>query len=461
MALSEFKGPKGHWLLGNLKQLRQESVRFYVNLQKEFGDRVAFRVGAVSILLVADHETVSRILTKESSKFIKGKAIWHELDELAGKGLFVAEGANWKRRRKLYAPSFTPAAIEHYSDVITDLCRDRADRMICGETRDIHADMTQLTADIISKCIFDKLPSEIDFDLVGSFDTITTAILDRYLHPPRMPHWLPTRRNLRVRRAVRAMHDAIMEMLDEQLNATEPSNTLLSLLMHSTDEDGVRLNRNELRDEIMNIFVPGHESTALATTWAWYELARNPAIYERLKIEVDTVLAGRPFRIEDMKRLPYTRAVLNESLRKYPPFPMTPRQVNGDFEIDGKKVPKGTTLMISSFVMHRNETYFPDPEEFRPERWLDDLEKDLPRGQYIPFGDGPRICVGAKFALAEGMSILATFTQKLEMGQPQPYEREPRQRLTLRAEGGFPMLIRKRKPGSERRQIDRPQKMIA
>ncbi len=451
MTIAQFKGPKPHWLYGNLRQLRRDNIRFFQQMYEEYGGIAAFRLGPVKVLFVADHDVAYRVLVKEAGQFVKGKRFWRDLHELIGDSILRIDGPAWKRKRKLYAPSFHPAAIEHYSRVMTKLCRDFAARVTPGQVRDIHADMIHLTADIVCKCLFDKLPSDTGIDLVKNLDDTSAAIQRRRLTLLKLPHWVPTPSNREIKSQVRELDNIVSVYLDQELAATQPSKTLLSLLVHSKDEHGERLRREELRDEIMTLFVAGHETTALSATWAWYELSRNADVYAKLKQEVDGVLKGRAFTFADAKKLPYARAVLNESLRKYPPVPTIPRQLDGRFAIGGVGLPRGHNIVISPYVLHRDERYFPDPEAFRPERWLDDYESRLPKCQFMPFGAGARICIGNTFALLEGLSILATLTQYWEVTQPQPYSRAPRQQVTLRPDGDVPLRFRRRPPRGRRR----------
>ncbi len=444
MSTSEFAGPPSHWFFGNTQQLRRDNIRFFLNMYREFGEIVQFKLGPTKILLVADSDVAYQILVKESSKFVKGERFWQDLDELVGRSIIRVNGDTWKRKRKLYAPSFHPSAIRHYSEVMTDLSIKFATSITKDGIRDIHADMIHLTADIVCKCLFDKLPSETGIDLVNNLEETATSFQNRRTEVIKLPHWFPTANNRKIKKLVGEIEDVVMTYLDQELHAETPSKTLLSLLIHSKGEDGQQLSRQELRDEAMTLFLAGHETTALSVTWALYELSRNREVYNKLRHEVDTVLQGRRFTLDDMKRVPYAQAVLNESLRKYPPASSIPRQLSGNFDLRGITIPKGTHFVISPFVLHRNEKYFPNSEAFEPERWLDGLEHSLPKCQYIPFGAGPRVCIGNTFALAEGLSILVTIAQKLDISQQQPYSRKPLQQITLRPDADVPLKVSRR-----------------
>ena len=216
------------------------------------------------------------------------------------------------------------------------------------------------------------------------------------------------------------------------------------MLMSAMDEDGTQMTPKQLRDESMTLFLAGHETTALTLSWAWYMLSENPAAEARLHEELHGVLAGRAPRIADLERLPYLRAVINETLRLYPAAYIVARTSIAPCTIAGYDFPADTTMIMAQWVMHRDPRYFDDPEAFRPERWLDGLENRLPAGAYFPFGDGPRRCIGQGFALLESALVLATIAQKYSFKLVPGHPVVPEPLVTLRAKHGIRMTFHNR-----------------
>ncbi len=229
----------------------------------------------------------------------------------------------------------------------------------------------------------------------------------------KFPLWFPTPRNLRTRRAIAHLHKVVDGFLAAGRARKEPGEDLLSRLVSASDDDGSRMTQTQLRDEAMTLYLAGHETTALTLTWSWYLLANHPEVEQKLVEEWSRVLAGRAPMPEDLANLPYTDAVLAESMRVYPPVYLIGREATTELELGGYRVRKGCTVFMSQWVMHRDPRYFgPDPEVFRPERWLDGLAKRLPKYAYFPFGGGPRVCIGNTFALMEAAILLATVGQQ-------------------------------------------------
>jgi cytochrome P450 len=241
----------------------------------------------------------------------------------------------------------------------------------------------------------------------------------------------------------------IYGLIAERRATDKDTGDLLSMLMLARDEDGEAMDDRQIRDEAMTIFLAGHETTANALTWTWYLLGKHPEIYDRLIAEARTVLGGRTPTYEDLARLPFALQVFKEALRLYPPAYMIARQAMRETTLGGFRIPARAVVFLSPYLMHRDPAHFPDPERFDPERWADpEMEKRLPRWAYLPFGGGPRICIGSSFALMEGHMIVATLANQVRFAQVSdaPVETEPL--ITLRPRGAVPMRAeRLRAPG--------------
>jgi cytochrome P450 len=254
--------------------------------------------------------------------------------------------------------------------------------------------------------------------------------------------WFPRPENVRYRQAVAEMDDAIYSLIRQRRNQTESANDLLSMLMEARDEEtGQQMDDKLLRDEVATLMLAGHETTANALSWTWMLLAQHPEVRQKLQAELQQ-LQGRLPTIEDIRSLHYTNQVVKESMRLYPPVSIFGREAARDCTIGDYEIPQGTVIMISQWVMHRHPKYFDNPEAFQPERWTEEFEKQLPRGVYIPFGDGPRICIGKGFAQMEAVLLLATIAQRFELDVEPDFPIVPQPSITLRPEYGIKVRLK-------------------
>jgi cytochrome P450 len=250
-----------------------------------------------------------------------------------------------------------------------------------------------------------------------------------------------------VRKAVQVIQNYVQRLIDERRAFVPERNDFLSILLHARDEDGKAMSDQQLMDECLTLFGAGHETTAAALSWAWYLLCQHREVYQKVQQEVESVLAGRAPGYEDLAHLPYCLQVFKETLRLYPPAPVV-REALHDIEIDGYLVPKGYTIYILPYTIHRKAEYFPDPERFDPDRFTPEREKQLPRHAYIPFGAGPRICIGNHFALMEGQLLLATLAGRVTftLVPGQTIEPDPKHHLTLSPGGKIQVIVKRRNP---------------
>ncbi len=311
------------------------------------------------------------------------------------------------------------------------------------ERHEVQEDMSRLTLQIVSATLFgasmtDELEEEVGDALGVVMGRFTGGILFK------VPERIPTPANLRFRRAVRRLEEIIYGIIRERRGSPGGNTSdLLSMLLAARDEgSGEGMTDRQLRDEVLTIFLASHETTALNLTWTWHLLAGNPQAEEGLHEELRTVLGGRAPTMADLPDLPYANAVIKESTRLYPPAWGFGREALRDCEIGGYRIPKGTQVVMSQWVMHRDERYFEDPEVFRPERWLDGSTDGLPKYAYFPFGGGPRLCIGQSFARMEAVLLLATIAQRFRLRYVPGQEMvKPLPSLTLRPENGLRMVL--------------------
>ena len=398
---------RGHFLLGNYQDFLQDRIGFLHRLAQE-GDVRGFRIGPVPMLFFNKAEHAQHILVEHASDFSKGRLM---RKAVGNNGLFTSEGKFHQRQRKLMAPSFQPRHIASYADIIVAYARRIMQEWEDGAIIDINHEMIRFTMSIIGKVLFDTdFLSEID-ELGAAINTGLAHAVRTLTSPFTLPLSIPTSYNQRVRQATRLLETRLYQMIEERRRNPHEQNDLLTHLLWARDDEGQPMSDQQLIDECVTLFTAGHETTAAALAWTWYLLCEHPQSYQKLQQEVDQELQGRLPTFDDLPRLPYCLQVFKETLRLYPPAPGILREALHDTVIDGYKVPKRATIMISPYALHRRTDAFPEPESFRPERFEPWREKQLPHSAYIPFGAGPRICIGNHFALMEGQLLIATIIQ--------------------------------------------------
>jgi len=280
--------------------------------------------------------------------------------------------------------------------------------------------------------------------------TEIATVMDRFLLQAALSFLLPERIPLpkgpRLLRSRKRLNKVIQSIINDRRMHPIESNDLLQTLLAVQDEHGTRMSDDQLRDEIMTLFMAGHETTANALCWTWYLLAQNPEAQQKLHRELDNVLHGVPPTLADLPRLSYTELVVKESLRLYPPAWGIGRRAIEEFELSGYRIPAGTNVFLMQWLTHRDARFFPEPERFEPERWRDDPIRrgKLPRFAYFPFGGGPRVCIGAGFAMMETVLLLATIAQRYSFSLPPDANVEPFFSITLRPKDGLRMQLHQR-----------------
>jgi cytochrome P450 len=402
-----------------------------VHLARSYGPFVRTRL-PMHLYFVSGPALIEEILVKQASRFRKDR-ITRKLSGAIGEGLLVSDGDLWRRQRRLMQPAFHHGELRSYAGVMTDLACDAVASWRSGETRDVHEEMMALTLKIVAKLLFG---ADLAADARDIGTTISALMKDfqselglRALTPFAR---LPTPAIFRIRRGIGDLDRIIYKLIADRRRAADPGDDLLGLLLRAQDEDGSRMSDKQLRDEALTLFVAGHETTALALTYALFLLAQHPEEQQTLAAELDAVLAGRDAAFGDLERLPVTEAVLLEAMRLYPPAWSIGREALEDVEVGGYRLPKGSTFFISQWVTHRDPGLFPDPERFRPARWAGDAQRRLPRFAYFPFGGGPRICIGNRFAMMEATLILAVLARRFSFATTPETRLELLPTVTLR-----------------------------
>lgn len=434
-----------HPLTGCLRDYTKDRVSLYRRIYAQCGDLGAFRIGLFPHVLVSSAEGVREVLVEKADSLEKPPGFRKAFMPLLGNGLITCENASHRSQRKLVAPAFNLRNLRKYADEMVGAARIHAEGLRDGVPVDLSDEMNRLTLRIVGRTLF-------SVDLLGEAHALSEAVgvgmhncAHRMVHPYSVaPKWIPTTRNRSTQGMARRLDRAILRMVRERQGSPEPPLDLLTSLIQACDEEtGARLSPTQIRDEVMSLFIAGHETTATALCWSYYLLMQNPQVHAQLRDEVSQVLGSRPAAYGDFENLKYVTAVIKEAMRLYPPIHSIARRVVRDMTILEAPIKRGTFVVISPFVLHRRADYFPSPEDFVPERFLPERESAIPRQSYIPFGAGARSCIGALFATLEATLVLATLTQQVSFESIGGGAPELQPLLTLRARGGVPATVRR------------------
>jgi len=452
-------GPSPASRSGSFKNYSRDPLGFLPTLAREYGDIVTMRFYKFRVYYVNHPDYIEEVLVNQARKFIKGR-ILRANRRLFGNGLLTSEGDFWLRQRRLAQPAFHRARIAAYAETMVRFTERMQEGWRDGQKLDIHAEMTRLTLQIVAKTLFD---ADVDAD-AQEVGHALEAIMEHNSDFRRLiltPSWLPTLRNIRAALGTRRLDKIMYRIIGQRRIAGRDAGDLLSMLLHAQDEDGSRMTDRQLRDEVITLFLAGHETTALTLSWTWWLLAQHPQAEAKLHAELDAVLSGRTPTLENLPKLRYLDHVITESMRLYPPAWGMARLTIEDAEIGGYKIRKGCGVSLSQWVVHRDPRWYESPDEFRPERWEGDLLKRLPRFAYFPFGGGPRQCIGNSFALMEAALILATIAQKFRLRLVPGHTVAPLASITLRPRHGIRVTLEARRPAEAHSSLFKRQTAIA
>jgi cytochrome P450 len=423
--------------------LKRNRLEFLQRMAR-YGDVSHVRIGPQPVFLFRHPDAIKDVLVTQHRNFIKGRGL-QRAKRLLGEGLLTSEGAFHLRQRRLAQPAFHRQRIAGYANVMAAYAERAAARWQDGQELDIAEEMMRLTLAIAGKTLFDadveNEAEEIGEALTAALEMFSLALLPGAELLDRLP--LPHTR--RFNRARARLDDVVYRMIDARRASGEDRGDLLSMLMLARDVegDGSAMTDEQIRDEAMTILLAGHETTANALAWTWDLLGRHTEAEARLHAEAKAS-GSRPLGMDDVARLPYTRMVLAESMRLYPPAWVVGYRAVEDCQVAGWRIPARSLCVMSQFIVHRDARWFPDPERFDPERWSVDRQAERPRFAYFPFGGGPRQCIGEQFAWTEGVLLLATIARKWRVRPLRPAMAEPYPVFTLRPKGGVPVRLERR-----------------
>jgi cytochrome P450 len=430
-------------LLRFIRQINKDMLGTFKTWFDQYGDIFVMRFYNMQRFLITRPEAIHEVAVTKANKFYKDidyKDTQKGLARFLGNGLLISDGDFWKRQRRLVAPALHTKRIENYAETMVNFALKMLENWWDAALLDISREMTNLTMNIVALTLF-------NVDVSGEAERVGRAIdamQEASGTPSLLPAWIPTPMEMRARRARRDLDQIIYGIINQRRATREDKGDLLSMLLLTEDEDGNRMTDLQARDEAVTLFLAGHETTANALNWTWYLLAQHPQVEAKLHQELDTVLAGQPPTLADLKRLPYTEMVIKESMRLYPPAWGFSREAIEDVEIGGYFVPKGSIVGVMSYFTHRDPRWWEEPEAFKPERFSPENEPNIPKYAYLPFGAGPRICIGNAFAMMEAQLILATVASRFRLTLAPGQEVEMLPLITLNPKGGLPMTVKQR-----------------
>jgi cytochrome P450 len=445
------QGPRGHLLLGALPEIRKNALAFLSRVAREYGDVSRYRLGPLTSHLIAHPGGVRQVLQENVKNYTKDHVAYSLLRRIVGNGLITSQGAFWLRQRRLAQPAFHKQRIAAMGRLMTEAAREALEQWephaSSGEPLVVGREMMKLTLRVVGEALFGANMKEQAAVVGRSVDVLVEQVTTRFRTYRLLPPVLPTRYDREFREATRSLDTIVSKIIAERRRRGEDTGDLLSMFMLARDEEtGEQMDDRQLRDEIMTMLIAGHETTATTLSWVWVLLAQNPQAEERLHAELDEVLGERLPTVEDLPRLEWTRKVVDETLRLYPPAYVISRGVAQDDVIGGYRIPGGTTVDISPWVTHRHPALWEAPDEFRPERFSPEESAKRPRFAYFPFIAGPRQCIGNGFALMEAQLLLASMARRFRLRLAPGYQPEPEPLITLRPKGGLPMVLERRSP---------------
>jgi cytochrome P450 len=438
-------GPRGLPLIGVARGFTRDPLGFLTETAERYGDITSFRLGRTDVFFLRHPDYIREVLITQRASFTMSP-LRAKLNTVVGEGLLTSRGDLHTRQRRLIQPVFRKSRIEAYASQMAALASRFRDQWRPNSVIDVTDEMMKLTMLIAAQALFEHDIGEDTDKLSHTIDTILEFFTKLSSPLLKLAIALPLPSSLRLKRAVREMDEVIYRVIERRKAAGTGGSDVLSLLMQARDDEAnVHMTDKQVRDEVVTLLLAGHETNANALAWTLYLLAQRPDAEQRMHEEAKAVLGGRAaFGAADLDRLVYTRQVMLEGLRLYPPGWFVGRQAQADVKLGAYTVPRGAMVLMSQYVMQRDSRFFDAPAEFRPERWEDGLLERLPRGAYFPFSAGDRHCIGEGFASQESMLILATLAERWRFELLPGPEIRPRPSVTLRPDRPIRMIARPR-----------------
>jgi cytochrome P450 len=442
-------GPRD-WLLGlpTVRRIQRDVLGFYTEMHRQYGDAVYMRLGPYRDFTFFHPDAVKEVLVTKARSFIRMERPLRVLRQWNGDGLLITEGDTWLRLRRLVQPAFLPRRFAAYAEAMVVAGRARfAPWAEAGKPVELEFTkaMTDVTMDVIGRTLFGADLGAETAEIGRAVAVLSEVALREMFAPFTLPDWLPLPGKAQKRWAMRKLDETVRNFIRDRRATGEDRGDLLSMLLLAVDEegDGKGLSDEQARDQCMTLFLAGHDTTAAGLTWVGWVLASRPDVAARAAAEVDGALAGRPPTHADLPRLAYTERVVKEALRLYPPaVAVFARKALHDVEVGGWTVPKGAIVRAFSYVTQRDPRWFPDPLRIDPDRWAPGRAEQIPQYAFFPFGGGPRVCIGAAFAMMEMTLLTAMLVQRFTFA-PAPGQGEPEllAQMSLRPKGGLRLAL--------------------
>lgn len=439
-------GVKHNLLWEGLRNLGPiDPIAFFERLRRDYGAMAHYRVGRSKVVFVADPELIREVLVVQNDNFVKGEPV-RRTKILLGNGMITAERSDWRTQRQAAQPAFHRQRIKRYADEMVTLTQEARERIVPGLPFDLAQMLMQLALKIVTKTLFDT-------ELGGEAGVVAEEInniMDVYnfmmvLPAPHLLLHFPWPQVIQFHRARRRVDATVNRMIEEHLHGGKrDSGDLLSMMIQAMPNVDTPEGKEQLRDQVVTIFLAGYETTANALAWTFRLLGEDQEVEAKLLQEVDSVLNGRSANIDDVPSLKYTEMVLAESMRLYPPAWAQVREALNDFQLGEYFLPAGTTVLLSQWIMHRNSEFWPEPLRFDPERFRPEAKAKRAKFVYFPFGGGARQCIGESFAWMEGALVLATLLQRWRFRLCSGQKFEPQSLITLRPKQGVQVVAEPR-----------------
>lgn len=446
-------GPKGHPIFGAALELRKDPLKYFVDAMLTYGDVIWYRIGRDRIVMLNDPRHIKHVVQDNHQNYRKSK-FYNLLRPLLGNGIFLSEGKTWLQQRRAAAPSFGKPRFDHLAEQVIgatdDLLDDWRERYAAGQSFNIAFEMMRVTLDAVTRGFLDHRLADEHASVNEALAVVLQETERRVWSVMPLPDRLHALFRPQYRRALKTLDELVQRLIDRRLKEPGDSGDLLTTLIRQgggrSDPDFRKL----LRDQVISVITAGHETTAIALTWVFYLLSKTPAVEQRFHEEIDRVLGGRRPSLADLDRLVYTRAVFEESMRLFPPVWTMSRVAVADDEVGSVKIPAGTTVMLSPYAVHRHPRFWDNPEGFDPERFLPENLGGRPRHAYFPFGGGPRVCLGQRFATMEAQLVLAMIAQSFRVKLVPGQNITPLPMITLRSRGPVLMTLSDRQASGSR-----------
>ena len=444
-------GPRGYPVLGVLPHLRSNPIRTFLDAADRYGDLVHLKAGPYHGFLACDPADIKHVLQDNARNYHKSP-LYDRLRDSLGNGLLTSEDSFWLRQRRLAQPAFHRQRVQAMAEAMVDCTRQMLERWdgiaSRGDAIDIVAEMMALTQAIIVRTMFST-----DLGATAAIVNRTWPIINRRIGETfwstKLETSLPLPANRRFWRALRELETVVYQIIADRRKTRRDESDLLSMFLAARDEEtGAGMTDRQLRDEVVTMLLAGHETTSLALSWTYYLLSQHPEVEQGIADEVERVIGDGQPGFEHLDRLICTRRAIEESLRLYPPAWGFSRRALGDDGIGGYRVPRGSLVFVIPFVIHRRPKLWPNPDRFDPDRFTPEQEAQRPRFAYIPFGGGPRGCIGNQFAMVEAQLIVAAVAQRYRIELVRDQDIRPEPLITLRPAPGIRAIVSKRAPRS-------------